>query len=79
MALRIKQLREERNLTQKQIADYLSCDQSNYSKFERGIRQIPMRMVIKLVKYFDTSVDYIAGLTDIREPYPTKDVKDEPK
>ena len=48
------------------------CDQSLYSKYERGVRPIPLDIVVKLARYYNTSVDYILGLTDVREPYPRK-------
>lgn len=64
MKLRIKDLREDNDLTQKQISEYLLCDQSLYSKYERGERSIPLELVIKLADYYDVSLDYIVGRTD---------------
>lgn len=64
MRLRIRDLREDRDLTQKQIADMLMCDQSLYSKYERGEREIPLVLVLKLADFYNTSVDYIVGRTD---------------
>lgn len=61
---RIRNLREDHDKTQKEVADYLFCDQSLYSKYERGIREVPVGVVIKLAKLYDTSTDYILGLTD---------------
>ncbi len=58
--LRIRDLREDKDLTQKQIAEYLQCDQSLYSKYERGEREIPLSLTIKLAKFYGVSV----GLTD---------------
>lgn len=69
MKLRIRDLREDKDLTQKQIAEFLICDQSLYSKYERGERQLPIEYAIKLADFYKTSVDYILGLTDIKEPY----------
>lgn len=63
MRLRIRDLREENDLTQKQIADYLMCDQSLYSKYERGEREIPLNLIIKLADYYNVSIDYIVGRT----------------
>ena len=67
MKLRIRELREDSDLTQTQIARYLHCDQSLYSKYERGEREIPLALVIELAKYYGTSIDYIVGLSDRKE------------
>ena len=64
MFIRIRNLREDNDLTQKEVADYLFCDQSLYSKYERGIREVPVSIIIKLAKFYKTSTDYILGLTD---------------
>lgn len=72
MNLRIRDLREDKDLKQKAIADYLMCDQSLYSKYERGEREIPLRLVIRLAEYYGVSVDYLVGLTDESNPYPQK-------
>ena len=64
MYIRLRNLREESKLTQKEVSQYLSCDQSLYSKYERGIREVPVSMVIQLAKLYNTSTDYILGLTD---------------
>lgn len=69
MRLRIRDLREDADLTQKQIADYLECDQSLYSKYERGERVVPLEVVFKLALYYGTSMDYMVGLTDEKAPY----------
>ena len=70
MNLRIRDLREDADLTQKQIAEILLCDQSLYSKYERGERVLPLDVAIKLAAFYKTSVDYLVGLTDERKPYP---------
>ena len=62
-------MREDRDLTQRQIAEYLMCDQSLYSKYERGERPVPLDIMIKLAKFYSTSVDYLVGLTDNKNPY----------
>jgi transcriptional regulator with XRE-family HTH domain len=59
MKLRIKDLREDNDLTQKEIAKVLMCDQSLYSKYERGEREIPLSLLIKLADYYGTSLDYL--------------------
>ncbi len=61
MRLRIRDLREDNDLTQKQICEYLICDQSLYSKYERGEREIPLNLIIKLADYYNVSLDYITG------------------
>ena len=69
MFKRIRDLREDNDKTQKEISDYLMCDQSLYSKYERGIREVPVYVIIKLAKLYNTSTDYILELTDIKKPY----------
>lgn len=61
---RIRNLREDHDKTQKEVAAYLFCDQSLYSKYERGVREVPVAVIIKLAKLYNTSTDYILGLTD---------------
>ena len=72
MYQRLKDLREDRDLTQKTIAEYLHVKQNTYSQYENGQRQIPLEMLILLAKYYDTSVDYILGLTNDKKPYGIK-------
>ena len=67
--MRIRDLREDRDLTQKEIAEYLHIKQNTYSQYENGQRQIPIDMLIALAKYYRTSTDYILGLTEERKPY----------
>lgn len=70
MKLKIGDVREDRDITQKEIAGFLMCDQSLYSKYERGEREIPLRLMVKLAEYFNTSIDYLVGRTDVKKPYP---------
>jgi len=63
-------MREDRDLTQQQIAQYLHCDQSLYSKYERGERDVPLHIMVKLAVFYQTSVDYLVGLTHMKTPYP---------
>lgn len=70
MRLRIKDLREDRDLAQKAVAADLLCDQSLYSKYERGERPLPLELAGRLADYFGTSVDYLMGRTDEQAPYP---------
>lgn len=68
--LRIRDIREDRDITQKQIAEYLMCDQSLYSKYERGEREIPLRLLVSLARYYHVSLDYLTGLPNVNTPYP---------
>ena len=70
MYLRIRNLREDADFTQKQIAELLSTNQSNYSKTERGVKALSLEEAVTLAQFYKTSVDYIVGLTDERYPYP---------
>ena len=69
MRLRIRDLREDHDLTQQQVAEYLMCDQSLYSKYERGERDVPLSVMIKLAQFYKTSIDYLVGLTNHKQPY----------
>ena len=64
MYQRIRDLREDRDLKQKQLAEYLNCSQQVYSNYELGQRDIPTDVLIKLALYYNVSVDYILGLTN---------------
>jgi len=72
MQLRIRDLREDQDLTQQQVADFLICDQSLYSKYERGERPLPLEYADKLADYYGVSVDYLLGRTATKKPYPKK-------
>ncbi|MDY3846674.1 MAG: helix-turn-helix transcriptional regulator [Eubacteriales bacterium] len=64
--MRLKDLREDSNLTQSNLADFLHIKQNTYSQYENGQRQLPIAVLIQLAKYYNTSTDYILGLTDKR-------------
>lgn len=66
----IRDLREDADLTQQQVADILHCSQQVYANYELGQRDIPTSILIALAKLHNTSTDYILGLTDERESYP---------
>jgi len=66
---RLKDLREDKDLTQKEVAAILGIDQRVYSNYEIGKREIPSRFIIKLADFYDTSADFILGLTDETKPY----------
>ena len=70
--MRLKDLREDSDITQKALADHLHIKQNTYSQYENGQRQIPLELLIALAKYYGTSTDYILELTDIKTPYPKK-------
>lgn len=68
MYQRIQNLRIDHSMTQKQLAAYLHCSQQAYSYYERGQRDIPIDVLIRLARLYAVSVDYILGLTDNPEP-----------
>jgi transcriptional regulator with XRE-family HTH domain len=72
MYQRIRDLREDHDLRQKEVASYLNCSQVCYSNYERGNRDVPTDILINLSQYYNTSVDYLLGLTDDPAPYPRK-------
>ena len=67
---RLRDLREDYDLSQQQIAQYLGTYQSHYSKYERGVRDIPTEYLIRLADLYKTSTDYLLGRTDNPKPYP---------
>lgn len=66
---RIRDLREDRDLTQTEIANILEMSQTGYSKYETGENDIPTSVLLKLAKFYDTSVDYLLGETNCKERY----------
>lgn len=72
MYQRIRDLREDKDMTQSEIAKILHCSQRVYSNYERGDVDIPTQLLINLADYYNTSVDYLLGLTDERKPYARK-------
>lgn len=69
MYRRIRDLREDKDLNQTTVAKMLGMSQTGYSKYETGENDVPTVILIKLAKFYNTSVDYILGLTDERKPY----------
>jgi len=69
---RIRDLREDADLNQTQVGEILGINQRMYSNYETGKRQFPAHLLIKLAVFYETSVDYLLGLTDDRKPYPRK-------
>lgn len=70
--LRIKDLREDKDMTQSQVSKILNISQTNYSKYELGKINIPIETLKKLSIIFNTSIDYLLGMTDEVKPYPKK-------
>ena len=69
---RIRDLREDNDMTQTQIAKMLGMSQTGYSKYETGENDIPTAILIKLAHFYNTSVDYLLGETSERKRYPEK-------
>lgn len=76
MYRRIRDLREDSDLTQKQMGEILNCSQRIYSNYECGDVDIPTQILIKLAEFHKTSVDYLLGLTDEKRPYPNNKRRD---
>lgn len=67
---RIRALREDSDLTQQQIADMLHINRRTYGAYENGVNMISPEILIQLSEFYQTSVDYLLGLTDEKKPYP---------
>lgn len=72
MYSRIRALREDADLKQKTLAEMLNIHQTTYSDYELGHLNIPAPILVELAYFYDTSVDYILGVTDVQEPYPRR-------
>lgn len=70
MYRRIRDMREDKDLYQKDLAKYLQCTQVCYSHYEMGKRDIPTDVLIRLADFYHTSIDYLLGRTDEMKPYP---------
>lgn len=66
---RLKDLREDADLKQKELAQILGCDQATYSRYETGKLNIPIDILKKLAKYYNVSMDYLIGLTNEKRTY----------
>lgn len=71
--LKIRDIREDKDLTQKQVAQILDCTQQTYSRYETGEITIDIFNLIKLANFYNTSTDYLLGLTDETKPYKRKE------
>ncbi|MBD9196340.1 MAG: XRE family transcriptional regulator [Clostridiales bacterium] len=69
---RVYDLREDSDLTQKKIAEYLGIHPNVYRRYEKGVREFPLELIVKLADYYHVSTDYLLGRTDRPEPYPAK-------
>lgn len=67
---RLKELRDDRDIKQKDIAKIINISQTGYSKYEVETNDIPTEVLKKLAIFYDTSIDYLLYLTDVRQPYP---------
>lgn len=67
---RIRDLREDKDLTQTQVASILGMSQTGYSKYETGENDIPTAVLIQLSRFYETSIDYLLGQTAHKKPYP---------
>ena len=67
MYQRLKDLREDKDLTQAQLAEHLGLYTTTYARYERGENELPLYMAIEIAKYFNVSIDYIAGIIDFPE------------
>lgn len=68
--LRLRDLREDRDMSQAAMAKLLKCSQQTYSRYESHTTEIPLESPIFLAEYYDTSTDYLLGITDQIKPYP---------
>ena len=67
---RIKELREDRDLTQHNVASYLNVAQNSYSNYENGNRDIPLALLVQLSRFYEVNLEYLLGLTDEPTPLP---------
>ena len=74
---RLRDLREDLDLTQIKVSSMLGCSQTTYSRYETGITSVPNDILDKLADIYGVSVDYILERTDVKKPYKKKEKKDE--
>lgn len=70
--IRIRNLREDSDLTQQEIADILGTSQTMYARYERGANEMPIRHLLRLAQFYNVSLDYLCGLTCKKYPYPNQ-------
>lgn len=71
--VRMRNLREDNDLTQQEVATMLGTSQTMYARYERGANEMPIRHLINLARYYDVSTDYLLGLTRDKRKFPTND------
>ncbi|MBO5056745.1 MAG: helix-turn-helix transcriptional regulator [Lachnospiraceae bacterium] len=64
---RLEDLRIDKDLTQQQVADILNCKREVYRRYEKGIRELPLSYAIILAKYYSVSLDYLVGISDVKQ------------
>jgi transcriptional regulator with XRE-family HTH domain len=72
---RLRHLREDKDLTQKELGNILNMSQTGYNQYEIGKNDIPTKILIQLANFYDTSIDYILGITNEIKPYPKNSKK----
>ena len=72
LSRRLRDLREDRDLRQEDVAAALDIPTRTYGNYEMGVRNVPFDILVKLARFYDVSADYLLGLTDVRRPYPRK-------
>ena len=72
ISMRLRDLREDHDMTQSAIAELLHIKQNTYSQYENGQRQIPLDLLMRLAAFYQTSTDYLLEITDDPRPYPKK-------
>ena len=72
--LKLRELREKNSMSQAEMAKLLGCSQQTYSRYESHTTEIPLESLIFLADYYDTSVDFLLGITNHNEPYPKNNV-----
>lgn len=75
LQLRLRNLREDHDMSQAEMAKLLGCSQQTYSRYESHTTEIPLESLIFLADYYDTSTDYLLGITNQNEPYLRNNVK----
>ena len=70
--IRIRNLREDSDKTQQQIADVLGTSQTMYARYERGANEMPLHHIIKLARFYNVSIDYLCGVTERKNSFPIK-------
>ena len=70
LRLRLRDLREDSDTSQAEMAKLLNCSHQTYSRYEAHVTEIPLESLVFLTDYYGTSVDYLLGVTNVKEPYP---------